>query len=712
MKSILKIRLLILIMVFLGASSVLVSQDDSMDKTLDSLAKIIDNGMHDTLVADAYVELSNVFHLSQPDTMVPLCLKAVEITNRSMADALPHELPGILRIKGDALNNLGYYYMSTGSSAKAWDLFQQSLALFIEVGAKVKVAQVLNNIAVIHYNQGEIELALSAFGESLKIKEEQGDKPGIGMALLNVAFIYKLQGELEKAMEYWMKSIGIFEELGDKKGMGNVLNNIGYYYREKEDFIKAQEYFSKSMALWKEINFKEGVGQCYSNMGVANMKMGDKKKAMECFHNSIALFTEIGNQKGLANTYVNLVDLHINYGNKEKALYYAELASKIAHLLNYPEQIRNTAKALALANEENGNFQEAINNSELYIKMRDSISNKATQKAALKQEMKYNHEKNILQLEKEKEKNRIIAEKEEEKQVFLMYSLAGGLIFFLVFIVYLFGRFRIIGKQKRTIEEQKLLVDAKNKEIVGSLKFARKIQKAILPSKSSFEEKFHDSFVFFKPKDFVSGDFYWIQEHNGRLYFAACDCTGHGVPGAIMSMMGTSLLNEVVLERGVIQPNEIFFEVRKGFIESMKQTGKKGEQKDGMDAILCAWDKNGTLQMAAAFTPLLLIRNNVIQEIKADRQPVGFHNGEQKPFTHHELKLGKGDVIYLFSDGFSDQFGGPKDKKFMMKNFKKLLLSIHDKTMSEQKTALENTFQEWKGDTEQVDDILVMGVRF
>jgi serine phosphatase RsbU (regulator of sigma subunit) len=177
-----------------------------------------------------------------------------------------------------------------------------------------------------------------------------------------------------------------------------------------------------------------------------------------------------------------------------------------------------------------------------------------------------------------------------------------------------------------------------------------------------------------------------------------------------MSMIGSSLLDEAVVEKGITQPNEIFFEVRKGFINALKQTGKT--QKDGMDAVLIAWDKKYRLQLAAAYSPVLIIKAGEMKELKPDRQPVGFYTGEQKPFTHHELKLEKGDTVYIFSDGYPDQFGGPKDKKFMMKNFKKLLLSIQDKTMNEQKAILEETMAEWKGDAEQVDDILVIGVQF
>jgi serine phosphatase RsbU (regulator of sigma subunit) len=177
-------------------------------------------------------------------------------------------------------------------------------------------------------------------------------------------------------------------------------------------------------------------------------------------------------------------------------------------------------------------------------------------------------------------------------------------------------------------------------------------------------------------------------------------------------MIGSSLLDEAVIEKGITKPNEIFFEVRKGFINALKQSGEAGQQKDGMDAVLCSWDQNDTLQYALAYNSLLIIRNGKLIESKADKQPVGFHTTEQQPFTHHELKLEKGDTVYLLSDGYLDQFGGKKQKKFMVKNFKKLLLSLQDKNMNEQHTILESTIEEWKGDNEQIDDILVMGVRF
>jgi len=263
---------------------------------------------------------------------------------------------------------------------------------------------------------------------------------------------------------------------------------------------------------------------------------------------------------------------------------------------------------------------------------------------------------------------------------------------------------KAITKAHKELEEQ-------NKQIMDSIHYAGSIQKSLLPSMEELA-LLPNHFVLFQPKDVVSGDFYWMQHHNSKVYFAACDCTGHGVPGALMSMIGSSFLDEAVLGKGLNRPNEIFQEVRKGFISTLKQKDAFEQQKDGMDAVLCSWDQSGTLEYAAAYNPLLLIRNGKLLDQPYDKQPVGFHSDNERPYTHHELQLEAGDTIYLCSDGYQDQFGGPKNKKFMSSQFKKLLLSIQDKTMNEQKEILEKTLKDWMGEEEQVDDILVMGIRF
>ncbi|MEW6468628.1 MAG: two-component regulator propeller domain-containing protein [Bacteroidota bacterium] len=265
----------------------------------------------------------------------------------------------------------------------------------------------------------------------------------------------------------------------------------------------------------------------------------------------------------------------------------------------------------------------------------------------------------------------------------------------------------------RTLElrHEKEKVEEAHKSITDSINYARKIQTAILPQDGEFWACFPNSFVLFKPKDIVSGDFYWVTSSGDHLFYATCDCTGHGVPGGFMTMLGTSLLNEIVNEKNIIEPAEILNTLRDRIILSLKQSSA-GESKDGMDMSVCRMDKKrAKLVYAGANNALYLVRAGALEEYKPDKQPVGFYEDVKRPFTQKEIALQKGDVIYTFSDGYADQFGGDKGKKFKYRNFEQLLVAIHDKPMKEQKKILDETIEDWRGDFEQLDDILVIGIR-
>lgn len=293
-----------------------------------------------------------------------------------------------------------------------------------------------------------------------------------------------------------------------------------------------------------------------------------------------------------------------------------------------------------------------------------------------------------------------------------------------------------VVKQKEEIEQQKEVIEEKNKDITDSINYAKKIQEAILPKEEERKNLLENSFVLFKPKDIVSGDFYWMHERDGKILFMAADCTGHGVPGAFMSMIGSSLLNQIVGEKKIFMPDQILNQLRIEIMKALKQTGAEGESKDGMDASLCLYDKiNRKLYFSGANNSMYLVRKNKdnnndddkdlkvalenesfrLYEIKPDKQPIGFYL-EQTPFTIHELYIRQEDTVYVFSDGYEDQFGGPKGKKFMSKKFKEFLLTIQNKTINEQFSLVDETIENWKNydgkKYEQNDDILVIGVKF
>ncbi len=295
----------------------------------------------------------------------------------------------------------------------------------------------------------------------------------------------------------------------------------------------------------------------------------------------------------------------------------------------------------------------------------------------------------------------------QKRQQLISYAIAIGLIMVLIFAFFIYNRFQLTKKQKKVIEQ-------KNIHITESIQYAKRIQDASLTSLKTIDKYLDDYFIYFKPKDIVSGDFYWVHElANGKIMIALADCTGHGVPGGFMSMMSTSLLNEIIIDKGITQVNKVLETMRTQLIQALHQHEDNVETRDGLDIALISVDmKQRKVDFAAAGHKIYITGKRRCEEIKGDYFSVGYSFGKEKPFTIKHLELVEGDTIHLTSDGYVDQFGGDNRKKFGRPAFMQLMDSIKTAPMNEQKTILETTMAEWKGDTEQVDDILVMGVRF
>lgn len=271
----------------------------------------------------------------------------------------------------------------------------------------------------------------------------------------------------------------------------------------------------------------------------------------------------------------------------------------------------------------------------------------------------------------------------------------------------------IVNKQKDKIENQHKILLKQNENITASIHYASRIQAALLPQKEILEQTLPDHFILFLPRDIVSGDFYWASQVGKKIIFCVADCTGHGVPGAFMSLLGITFLDEIVNQRNVLAANEILNNLRNEIIKSLKQTGKEKEQKEGMDIALCLYDKKAShLEFAGANSPLYMIRNGELKETIADKIPISYFEGIPQSFQSRTINIKKGDIVYLFSDGYADQFGGPYGIKYKYRALKEYLRKIHKIPMSEQKMLLEENFNSWKGDHEQIDDVLLMGVRF
>jgi serine phosphatase RsbU (regulator of sigma subunit) len=262
------------------------------------------------------------------------------------------------------------------------------------------------------------------------------------------------------------------------------------------------------------------------------------------------------------------------------------------------------------------------------------------------------------------------------------------------------------------IENQRAELESKNKSITDSLIYAQRIQEALLPSEDYFRGYFSESFIFYRPKDIVSGDFFWIGENDGRIFIAAADCTGHGVPGALLSMIGHELLDKIINVDNIVQPSKVLEIMSKGLEKIFSREKNVGTIiHDGMDIAICVLDRGKRkVQFAGAFLPLYIIRDNRLIEMKGDKYPLGM-TPEGVSYTNNELDLMKDDMMYLFSDGYVDQFGGSENKKFMYRRFRYLLMTIYRFPVNDQKSILEENIKTWMGGSAQIDDMLVMGFK-
>ena len=693
---------------------------------IDSLNAIVANpNSHDTSLADAYIQLSGILYVSNLDTMIPLCNKAEEIALRALKQnptfAIKKSLFGTL---SGVYNNKGFIYYNQGNVHLGLKYILKSLDIVEALGDKKGLATGLNNVGYIYNDLGEVEKTIEYYHKSLRIEEEIGNKSGIATSLNNIGFIYLKQGKSDKALEYYNKSLAISRELKDNHLIARSLNNIGSIIENNGDLESALDYYNQSLKINQEIGNKNGIPSCYLNIGLILEKKEDIKSALNYYNKSLILREEINDKDGITMSLNRISKLLLKTKDLNNAKKHAIKALLISQELGFPYNIKISAEILSEIYEAEKNGMKALEMHKLAIQMRDSINNESTQQATTMQQAKYKYEK---QKTIDDAKNQLLLNEqqdEKEKQQILTFSTVGILVLVVVFLLFIFNRLQVTRKQKEKIELQnteleiqKKIVEVKNEEITDSIHYAKRIQAAILPSHKVVKEYLADSFILYKPKDIVAGDFYWLEEKNGKILFAACDCTGHGVPGAMVSVVCVNGLNRSVREHGLTNPGEILNKTREIVIQEFEKSEE--EVKDGMDIAICSLSTVSSssgayreLQYAGANNPLWIIRKNAseVEEIKPNKQPIGKYS-HAEPFTTHTVKLEKGDSIYIFSDGYADQFGGEKGKKFMLRSLKELLLSVQDKGLSEQKQIINSTFDNWKGDLNQIDDVCVIGVR-
>lgn len=725
-----KIKIIFFVLLFFAGSflSKLVSQNiDSLKLVLknppDNLEKVKSLGKLTEILPDGEWEAYN-------EQLKLLCEK--ELKNENSPDSIYNFFKDNF---ASSLNNLGYYNERIGKINEAIDYYNQSLKIYIEVSSLKGAANVYNNLGNLYQYQSNAPKALNLLLKSLKIYEKLGNKYDIALSLNNIGYLYGQQGDEISALSYYKKSLKIREEINDNKGIIITRNNIGYIYQDNGKFNLALECFKNNIEICIKTGDKESLAVSYNNIARVYQKQNDLTKAMSYYEQGLKLAEEIQHQHLINSSYNDIGIVYELQNNFPKAAEYYNkslIEAKKNGLIKY---IINSSKNLFQLYKKQNNYKLALENHELFVRMKDSVFNSENTKKIVQNQMQYDFDKkqlsDSLKVAEERKLNQVKFKQEKTQR----YFLYAGLVLVIVFLGFMYNRFNITKKQKQIIEKkekfakeqnieiykQKHLVEQKQKEIIDSITYAKHIQQAVLTGNDVWQKISKEYFILFKPKDIVSGDFYWAYNTpDNRSVFLLADCTGHGVPGAFMSMLGNSFLNDIVVENKIYKADEILNRLRSKIINALEQKGETG-QRDGMDICLCVWNKtDNTLEYAGANNPLWVLKNSVnanntdsklLQVYKADKMPIGAYTEELKPFTSQTVQLKKGDIIYLITDGYADQFGGPKGKKFKYKTMQDMFIQYSSLPMHEQKINIDKEFENWKNGFDQIDDVSLIGVR-
>jgi serine phosphatase RsbU (regulator of sigma subunit) len=401
--------------------------------------------------------------------------------------------------------------------------------------------------------------------------------------------------------------------------------------------------------------------------------------------------------------------IHDGLGDRDSALHYFRNAMQIAMKHNLKQHLMDTYYSMSSVHEDLKAYDSSLYYLRKYIDLNEQLHGEDEQSRVDQEKQKYNISKKDQELKLRQAEADL---KQEALNNRIVLLIAGIAVLILVSLL-LYNRFRLKNRLADVLEKKNKEITLQKDEITDSINYARRIQDSILAPVHVVKETLPDSFILYLPKDVVSGDFYWIDTINNQRIFAAVDCTGHGVPGALMSVVGFNLLNRAVNELRLTKPSEILRELDFGVNKLLRQSESENTVKDGMDIALCSYNpETKILQYAGVFNPLYIVRNGALQQVKADKSPIGVNiNGVVDTFTNHEIQMYSGDMIYLFSDGYADQFGGPQGKKFKYNQLREVLESISGHELSDQETKLKSAFNNWKGSLEQVDDVLILGVR-
>ncbi len=591
--------------------------------------------------------------------------------------------------------------------------------IFAELGNKKFLAKICYSIADNYEYESNFNKAIEYFIKSSGYAEESKMDSIFFESKLRVAGIFISINDPEKALPYFKSTLDLAISNRDTLHIVSSLKGMARLQYINKEYDNALQTNYNALKLSRNLKDSLKRGEIHRAIGSIFYERGKYEEALHHFLSAYAIYSKSKDRRIISDALSCIADVYFQKKKYSEALSYYKRSFDMSTAIGLPESIATAEQSMSATYEQTGDYKLALEYYKRAVIINDSILDFKKTKEITRNEMQYQFDKKEAVKKAAQDIRDAVSSENLKHQKFIRNIFIAGFLLMLIFAFFILQGYqqkkkanKIISKQKREVELQKEITEEKNNEIIASITYAKLIQLAILPASSDIESIFPDSFVLFKPKAIVSGDFYWMQEKNDFIYYAVADCTGHGVPGGFMSMLGSSLLNEIVLERNATEPAEILNMLRDKIINALKQKGAIGENQDGMDIVLFRMDKlHQTLTYSAANNPLWIIQEDKLMEYAYDKQPVGISIGERKSFNQKSIALRKGDCIYAFSDGFADQFGGSEGKKFKSKLFRNLLQSIHQLSMKEQKAIINKTFEDWKGIFEQIDDVCIIGIR-
>lgn len=590
----------------------------------------------------------------------------------------------------------------SGDLKKALTYTHKGIVLCKKHHFKKIESYLLNNRGIAYELQVDYPSALKNYFAALEILKSHKDPEMKGKVLNNIGLVYMYQGRNDDAMGYFQKSMEIRKGLNDLQGVSSCMNNMAIVHAQAANYREAIDLYLECIRIDQQLEDEAGLGDEYNNISLCYLDVNAFDTASYYLEKSLEIRQRLGDERAIAETMGNIGTVHYKKGEYAEARRYFLMAIPLAQRTQDKESLRYMYEMLSVNAVAMNDSASAFGYYQYYIAYRDSIDNSEIARKQTELELNY-------AFKQEREMDRMKQEEKDHRQMIILYSALTGLALILSFSVLLFRKWKQTQRQQQIIAEKNKLVQQKNDEILDSINYAKRIQRAILPADSELRNNFPEHFVCYLPKDIVSGDFYWHDRKGDLFFLAVADCTGHGVPGALMSVVCHNALNRALHEFNFTAPAEILNKCHALVVEELSKSWDN--VRDGMDISLLSYSHSAQrIEWAGANNPLWILRANGknIEELKADKFAIG-HEDKEISFTSHSIQVSSGDRFYLFSDGFADQFGGEQGKKFMRKNLKLTLLECRAIPMQQQGTHLMEVFQQWKGELEQVDDVCLVG---